>query len=106
MNNLKSGLLLPLLLPAHALAQITVYFDEAAYTNALIANGYTLLYEGFEDDIVWADSRTTISNPSSTPQVSMGSSRIPMVIRMRNGATLSATYPTQSLKSVFCTTGS
>jgi hypothetical protein len=43
---------------------------EAAYLGALTAGGYGTLHEDFEDDFVWADSRTSISNPSNgTPQV-------------------------------------
>jgi hypothetical protein len=46
-----------------------IYTNEAAYIEALSTGGYGTLHEDFEDDVVWADSRSTISNPASTPQV-------------------------------------
>jgi hypothetical protein len=42
----------------------TIYLDEVAYIAALSAGGYATLQEGFENDIVWANSRT-----SATPSV-------------------------------------
>jgi hypothetical protein len=42
---------------------------HAAYIEALSTGGYGTLHEDFEDDVVWADSRSSISNPGSTPQV-------------------------------------
>ena len=43
---------------------------EAAYKAALTAGGYGILPEDFEDNVVWADSRSSISSPGSgTPQV-------------------------------------
>ena len=50
-------------------ADPVVYTDEASYIEALSAGGYETLLENFEDDVVWADSRSTISNPAGTPQV-------------------------------------
>jgi len=46
-----------------------IYTNEAAYIEALSTGGFGTLHEDFEDDVVWADSRSTISNPASTPQV-------------------------------------
>ena len=50
-------------------AAVDIYTNEAAYIKALTTGGYGTLHEDFEDDVVWADSRSTISNPASTPQV-------------------------------------
>jgi hypothetical protein len=44
----------------------TIYLSETEYLNALAALGYATIYEDFEDDVVWADSRFSIS-PGSTP---------------------------------------
>jgi len=43
----------------------TIYLDEETYLAALA--GYDTVYESFEDNIVWADSRTSIPTPGSTP---------------------------------------
>ncbi|MEA2078520.1 MAG: hypothetical protein U9P00_01435 [Pseudomonadota bacterium] len=53
----------------YADAAPVIYTDEAAYIRALSTGGYGTLHEGFENNVVWADSRSTISNPASTPQV-------------------------------------
>ena len=47
----------------------TIYLDETEYLNALTALGETVITEGFEDAGVWAESRTSIPNPGSTPSV-------------------------------------
>ena len=44
-----------------------IYLDETAYLNALADLGYGTIYEGFEDNVVWEDSRTSIPSPGSTP---------------------------------------
>lgn len=46
-----------------------VYTSEAQYRADLAALGYSIIHESFEDDAVWADSRSTISNPGSIPSV-------------------------------------
>ena len=47
----------------------TIYLDETNYLAALTAMGASVISEGFEDDVVWVDSRSSISSPGSTPQV-------------------------------------
>jgi len=47
----------------------TVYTDEALYLADLAKLGYSAVHESFEDDLVWADSRNSISNPGNTPSV-------------------------------------
>lgn len=39
---------------------ISTYTDQATFLNDLVAAGYTPFTEGFEDDAVWGDVRTTI----------------------------------------------
>lgn len=46
-----------------------IYIDEALYLADLAALGGATVYESFEDDVVWADSRNSISSPGSTPTV-------------------------------------
>lgn len=70
MKIFRGILLLMVLLSAQSQAAVTVYFDEAAYLAALTAHGYAVLHEGFEDDVVWVDSRNSIPSPGSTPSVS------------------------------------
>ena len=47
----------------------TVYTDEALYLADLARLGYTAVHESFEDELVWAASRNSITNPGSTPSV-------------------------------------
>jgi hypothetical protein len=56
-----------LLIVSSAANASQIYLDETAYLNALADLGYGTIYEGFEDNVVWDDSRTSISNPGSTP---------------------------------------
>lgn len=54
------------------LARITnaapvVYTDEALYRADLASLGFPIISESFEDDMVWADSRNSITSPGSTP---------------------------------------
>lgn len=46
-----------------------VYTDEALFLTDLTALGYAVIPESFENDIVWSDSRNSISVPGSTPSV-------------------------------------
>ena len=46
-----------------------VYTNEALFRADLVALGYTTIHESFEDDVVWAESRNSISIPGSTPSV-------------------------------------
>ena len=68
MNLLKYILLLFVFLPATAMSA-TMYTDQTSYLTALSAGGYTIIHEGFEDDVTWAASRSTISSPATTPFV-------------------------------------
>lgn len=45
---------------------ITTYTNQFAFLNALSALGHTIFLEGFEDDMVWGDVRTTISGGQHT----------------------------------------
>jgi hypothetical protein len=45
----------------------TIYLDETKYLKALEDLGYGWIYEGFEDNIVWADSRASIPSSGGTP---------------------------------------
>ena len=45
------------------------YTDETEYLTVLATMGFAVINEGFEDDTVWADSRTSIISPGSTPSV-------------------------------------
>ena len=51
-------------------AEPVVYTDEALYLADLAAFGYAAIHESFENDVVWADSRNSISVPGSSPSVS------------------------------------
>jgi hypothetical protein len=44
----------------------TIYLDETEYLNALADLGYGSIYEGFEDNVVWEESRTSISSSGGT----------------------------------------
>lgn len=46
-----------------------IYTDEASFQADLVAAGYALIREGFEDDVAWADSRNSIISPGRTPSV-------------------------------------
>lgn len=46
-----------------------VYSDEALYQADLALHGFSSISESFEDDVVWADSRNSITSPGSTPSV-------------------------------------
>ena len=46
-----------------------VYTNEALFLADLATLGYSSIHESFEDDVVWAESRNTISSPGSTPSV-------------------------------------
>lgn len=45
---------------------VTTYTDETAFRTALAAAGYTAFFEGFEDEAVWGDVRTTIVGGDQT----------------------------------------
>lgn len=68
MNFSKYLLLVFVFLPTSAMSA-TMYTDQASYLAALSAGGYEIIHEGFEDDVTWAVSRSTISSPSTTPFV-------------------------------------
>jgi hypothetical protein len=53
-----------------ALGQIQTYIDETAFLNALGAQGYTGIQEGFEDDGVWGSVRSGVSGQNTAPSVS------------------------------------
>lgn len=54
-----------LLMVGSVASSATIFINETDYLNALAALGYTVITEGFDDDIVWADSRS----PSTTLSV-------------------------------------
>ncbi|MEN8162268.1 MAG: hypothetical protein ABFS41_19510 [Myxococcota bacterium] len=58
-----------LVLAGAAHAAPTVYTDEAVFLADLAALGGVEVYESFEDDVAWADSRNSIVSPGSTPAV-------------------------------------
>lgn len=54
----------------NAMAEIVVYIDETEFLNDLAAAGYAVTHEGFEDDAVWGDVRSSIVDGSkSAPEV-------------------------------------
>ena len=65
MNLLKLIWLIVFSLPTVAMSA-TIYTDQASFIAALSAGGYKMIIEGFEDDIAWAASRSTIPNPNTT----------------------------------------
>ena len=66
MHIVKSPISIVLLVVSSVANAATTYLDETEYLNALAAiPGTTVIEEGFEDNTVWAASRT----PSSTPEV-------------------------------------
>ena len=65
-----TGLLL-LLISSGLSAAPTAYTDEAEFHNALALLGYTATHEGFEDDAVWGDVRSSIVTGFATaPSIS------------------------------------
>jgi hypothetical protein len=68
MKNICLGATL-LLLAGAANAAPVVYTDEATFAADAAALGFSVIQEGFEDDVVWAESRNSIVNPGSTPSV-------------------------------------
>jgi len=58
-----------LLLAGSANAVPVVYTDEALFLAELATLGYSVIHESFEDNVVWANSRNTVSNPGSIPTV-------------------------------------
>ncbi len=58
-----------LFLAGNANAVPVVYTDKALFLADVAALGYSVIHESFEDDIAWADSRYTVSNPGSIPTV-------------------------------------
>mgnify|MGYP001819728911 CR=1 FL=1 len=57
-------------IPVNASAAPVVYTNEATYLSELASLGYSVISESFEDNAVWAHSRTSISNPTAgTPSV-------------------------------------
>jgi hypothetical protein len=63
---LRNYLLVCLLVASGVANATTIYLDETEYLSALAAMGYAVITAGFEDDVVWDDSRTSIPNPGST----------------------------------------
>lgn len=49
-----------LIVSANTAAAPVVYLDETAFLNDLVAAGYAVKNEGFEDDAVWGDVRSSI----------------------------------------------
>jgi len=68
MKNIMIGTTL-LVLSGITNAAPVVYTNEALYLADLATLGYSTIHESFEDDIVWADSRNSISSPGSTPSI-------------------------------------
>lgn len=68
MKWLKNILITFSLIPTGTMAA-TIYLDQTAYLNALSNACYGVIHEGFEDDTVWADSRSSIVSPATTPFV-------------------------------------
>ncbi|MDJ0847797.1 MAG: hypothetical protein QNK04_05350 [Myxococcota bacterium] len=58
-----------LLLADAARAQPVLYTDEALFVADLATLAGSTVLESFEDDIVWAESRSSIPNPGSAPAV-------------------------------------
>jgi hypothetical protein len=66
----SSALFGVLLVAAIANAQVVPYTDEAAFLTELSNLGYLTVTEGFEDDAVWGDVRTTVpGGPQTAPSV-------------------------------------
>jgi hypothetical protein len=58
-----------LLLAGAASAAPVIYTSEALYLGDLTALAGSTVHESFENDIVWEDSRNSISSPGRTPAV-------------------------------------
>jgi hypothetical protein len=58
-----------LLLAGAASAAPVIYTSEALYLGDLTALAGSTVHESFENDIVWEDSRNSISSPGRTPTV-------------------------------------
>jgi len=67
-KNILLGIAL-LVLAGTTSAAPVIYTDEAFFLADLATLGGATIYESFEDDVVWADSRNSISSPGSTPTV-------------------------------------
>lgn len=68
MKNILTGTAL-LVLSGVTNAAPVVYTNEAAYVAALTTLDGSTIHESFEDEIAWADSRNSTSEPGSTPIV-------------------------------------
>ena len=79
--------LMLMFIPVQAMSAVTIYLDEASYKSALVAHGYAVLHESFENNVAWADSRNSIINPGSTAQVSS------------QGIVWSSNYPTNNVST-------
>ena len=53
-------------LPASVSADLIVYTDQTSYLNDLNSFGYRRVNEGFENDAVWGDVRSTVVGGNST----------------------------------------
>ena len=69
MKPIQPALIAILLSPLPALATTTVYLNETSYLNALNSAGYGVIHEGFDNDAVWAPSRSTIVSPASVASI-------------------------------------
>ena len=58
-----------LMLAGVANAVPTVYTEQALFLADLVMLQGSTVHESFEDDAVWADSRTTVPNPGSAVSV-------------------------------------
>jgi len=58
-----------LLISSVTKAAPVVYTNKASFLADLAAPGISTISESFEDDLVWADSRNTISSPGSTTSI-------------------------------------
>ena len=63
------AVLLLLMLPHFAHAAPAIYTDQALFLADLSSLQGSTVYESFEDDAVWADSRTSIPAPGSAASV-------------------------------------
>lgn len=63
---LIGSLSVTLVATARVHAQVTGYTEEAAFLNALSQQGFTPVYEGFEDDAAWGAVRSSIVGGSHT----------------------------------------
>jgi len=68
MNFFKYLLVVVVLQPTIVMSA-TMYTNQESYLAALSVGGYAIIHEGFEDDVTWAASRSTISTPATTPYV-------------------------------------